>query len=640
MGTSRPPPRRTKIRPVSRWLPGVARVATISLLVFLAVFVSLRVAGPYVISTGLVRSGIEDRLSRWTGYNAEISGRPVIEFWPTPRITINKIAVRQKDVNNKLLGTIESISAEFSLIDAFRGKASFHEFHILRPNLLLTRERDGTIDWTNDGQLAQAIAGAQEQNGEETLDTTLDADIGTITVEDGTLNVTDVASGKTYRFDSVSADIGWPRLSSPINAVLIARMNDLDIKLDFSSRSPLLTFGGKNAPLRAALASKLVNAKFDGVANIAHLFSLQGSMSLGVPDLPALLTWAGRALPDAATLKAFSIDSDVVSAANGFRFDNVSLGMNGSSASGAMDVSFVPGKRAKLGGTLAFDQINFKSLFDAFVVRLVAGEDHGPPDGGALQQLDLDLRLSAKQADLAPFKLANVGASIIVSSNEARFDIGDSQFEGGALTAHIETKRGDFDGGGKLQMSIRGADFASLIERLNLKGPLPLATGSLDFSVSTTLPIWKAGPGDVTGNIHFRAQSGSLPGFDSEAVRSEAAKAEFFALSAVSHRAFAFDRLDIAADLDDGAAQIKRGRIEGPQETITLSGVIPYKSSGLALSGKIIATDPASDAAFPVLPFFVGGSWPDPVLSALPNNQQPGNQQPDNQQPPQEGATK
>jgi AsmA protein len=134
----------------------------------------------------------------------------------------------------------------------------------------------------------------------------------------------------------------------------------------------------------------------------------------------------------------------------------------------------------------------------------------------------------------------------------------------------------------------------------------------------------------VTGNIHFRTQSGSLPGFDSEAVRSEAAKAEFFALSAVSHRAFAFDRLDIAADLDDGAAQIKRGRIEGPQETITLSGVIPYKSSGLALSGKIIATDPVNDAAFPVLPFFVGGSWPDPVLSALPGNQQQ----------PQEGATK
>jgi hypothetical protein len=55
------------------------------------------------------------------------------------------------------------------------------------------------------------------------------------------------------------------------------------------------------------------------------------------------------------------------------------------------------------------------------------------------------------RADLTPFRLSNVGASIIVSSNEARFDVGDSQFEGGALTAHLEATRGDFDGGGKLQ---------------------------------------------------------------------------------------------------------------------------------------------------------------------------------------------
>ena len=620
MSTSRQPRRRIKIRPISRWLPGVARLATFALLVALVVFVSLRVAGPYVVSTGLVRGGIEDSLSRWTGYNAEITGRPQIEFWPTPRITLNKIAVRQKSADNKLLGTIESISAEFSLIDAFRGKASFHEFHILRPNLLLTRERDGTIDWTNDGQLAKAIAGAQEANGEETLAAPLDADIGTITVEDGTLNVTDVASSKTYRFDGVTADIGWPRLSSPIGAVLIARTNGLDIKLDFSSRSPLLIFGGKNASMKTALTSTLVNAKFDGVANIAHLFSLSGNMAVNIPNLPALLTWAGRSLPDVATLQAFSIESDVVSAANGFRFDNVSLGMNGASASGAMDIAFSPGRRPKLGGTLAFDQINFKSLFDAFVVRLAAGEGNGPPDGGALQALDLDLRLSARQADLTPFKLSNVGASIIVSSNEARFDVGDSQFEGGALTAHLEATRGDFDGGGKLQLSIRGADFAGLIERLQLKGPLPLATGSLDLAVRTALPLWKAGPPDVTGNLHFRAQSGSLPGFDTEAVRSEAAKADFFALSAVSHRAFAFDSFDLSADLADGAAQIRTGRIEGPEETITLSGVIPYKSSGLALSGQIGATKPETDALFPALPFFVGGSWPEPVLSALPGN--------------------
>jgi AsmA protein len=285
-------------------------------------------------------------------------------------------------------------------------------------------------------------------------------------------------------------------------------------------------------------------------------------------------------------------------------------------------VAFPPGKRAKLGGTLAFDQMNFRSLFDAFVLRLAAGEAGGRPDGGALQKLDLDLRLSAKQALIEPFILSDVGAGIIVSSNEAKFDIGDSEFEGGSLSAHLEAMRGDFDGGGKLQLSIRGADFAGLIERLQLKGPLPLATGSLDMSIKTTKPLWKVEAGDVTGRIAFRARSGSLPGFDAEAVREEATRADFFTLNAVSHRAFAFDNFDIAADLADGVATIHGGRIEGPQQTLILSGVIPYHSNGLALSGTIEATDPTASTSFPPLPFFVGGAWPEPVISPAPVTQQ------------------
>ncbi len=70
----------------------------------------------------------------------------------------------------------------------------------------------------------------------------LDAEIGAVTVEDGTLVVTDIKSAKTYHFDSVTADIAWPRLSGAISAVVIARINGEDLKVDFASRQPLLAF--------------------------------------------------------------------------------------------------------------------------------------------------------------------------------------------------------------------------------------------------------------------------------------------------------------------------------------------------------------------------------------------------------------
>ncbi|NKF32576.1 AsmA family protein, partial [Pseudomonas sp. BGM005] len=102
--------------PVSRWLPAFARLSTVLLLIALGLFVALRVAAPYLITTGFVRSGIEDALSKWTGYQAEIKGDPVLEFWPTPRITLNEVTIRQpRESGDKLLGRIESLSADFSL---------------------------------------------------------------------------------------------------------------------------------------------------------------------------------------------------------------------------------------------------------------------------------------------------------------------------------------------------------------------------------------------------------------------------------------------------------------------------------------------------------------------------------------------
>lgn len=621
MGTSRYRRWRRKIGPVSQWLPTFARLSTVFLLFALALFVALRVAAPYLISTGFVRSGIEDVLSKWTGYHAEIKGSPVLEFWPTPRITLNQVTIRQpRESGDKLLGSIESLSADFSLIDALRGRTSFHEFHLLRPNLALTRDENGLIDWSYAGLLARAINGVRYENGAEVLDPDLDAEIGAVTVEDGTFVVTDTKTAKTYHFDSVTADIAWPRLSSALTAVLIARINGQDLKVDFASRQPLLVFAGKNAEAKTSLTSNLMTARFQGLASIASLSALSGNITVSIPDVPALLAWSGESIPGIGTLKSASIDSDVVSSANGLRFDNLGLSLNEASATGVMDLTTEPGKRPKIGGTLAFDQMNLKPFLDAFALRLAAGEAEEISAGLSrpLRVLDVDVRLSAKRAQMGLFELSDVGASMIVAGGEAKFDIGDSQFEGGEMTAHLEATRRDFDGGGKLQLSIRDADFAALAKRLQLKGPLPLATGSLDLDLQSPKAIWTTGLADVTGKLRYWTKEGVISGLDAAALRIQAAEKPFFPLSAASNGTFTFNRSNLQADFSNGSAEIHDAKLVGEAQTLTLSGVITYQSNGLALSGSLEATDPAKAAESPLLPFFIGGSWPNPVISPVP----------------------
>ncbi|MGZ9721440.1 AsmA family protein [Rhizobium miluonense] len=611
---------RLTMRSASQWLPAVARTTGIVLLTLLIVFVVFRATAPFLISSGIVRSGIERALSEWTGYRAQIEGDPTLDFWPTPRITLNQVTIREPAKNGKVLGHVDSLSADFSLLPAIRGHAHFHEFHFVRPVLYIRRDENGLIDWTNEGRLSKAIEQVESSSGQAMpMRKDQDAAIGMLTIEDGSVEMTDDRSGNVYKMTGVNADISWPRLSQRMTAVILARLNDQDIKLNFDSAQPLLFFAGKNVDAKTSFSSPVISWAYTGVTSISDLSTLSGNLELSVPNVPTFLAWSGQRLPAADALKNVSLNADVTAIDKGLRFNNLSFKVNDSAASGVMDLNYTTAGKPKVSGTLAFDQMNLNPFLAAFSMRLAAETAiNALLNGNPLQRLDLDLRLSSNKAALGPFQFDNIGASLLVAGGKAKFDIADSGFEGGSLTAHLEVAPGDFDGGGKLQISVRNADFGGLFTRLKLPGPLPMtAAGSLDLALSTTRPIWVARLGDVAGKMHFASSAGSFREFDLSSFRSLATQKAFFRMSDIADAAFNFDSINVDATFAKGSAEVQNATIAGRNETITLNGVVPFRSNGLALSGAIEATSPSDADDLPMLPFFLGGSWPDPVVSPV-----------------------
>ncbi len=611
---------RLTLRSASRWLPGAARTTGIVLLTILIVFAVFRATAPFLISSGLVRSGIEKALSEWTGYRAQIEGDPTLEFWPTARVTLNQVTIREPTKNGKVLGHVDSLSADFSLLSAIRGHARFHEFHFLRPVLYIRRDEDGLIDWTNEGRLSKAIEQAEASSGDGiSMRKDQDAAIGMLTIEDGSIEMTDERSGNIYKLNGINADISWPRLSQPMTAVILARFNDQDVKLNFDSTQPLLFFAGKSVDAKTSFASSMINWTYAGVTSISDLSALSGNLQLSVPNVPAFLAWSGQRLPAADALKNVSLSADIAAIDNGLRFNNLNFKVNDSAASGVMDLNSTAAGKPKISGTLAFDQMNLNPFLAAFSMRLAAETAiDALLNGNPLQRLDLDMRLSANKAALGPFQFENIGASLLVAGGKAKFDIGDSSFESGSLTAHLEVAPGDFDGGGKLQISIRNADFGGLFTRLKLVGPLPMpSSGSLDLALSTSKPIWVATLSDVAGTLHFKSAAGSLRQFDISAFRTLAAEKTFFRMSDVADASFDFDSINVDASFAKGSVEVKNASIAGQNETITFNGVVPFRTNGLALSGAVEATSPSDADELPMLPFFIGGSWPNPVVSPV-----------------------
>ncbi|KAA1185967.1 AsmA family protein [Rhizobium tropici] len=608
------------MRSASRWLPAVVRTTGIILLTILIVFAVFRATAPFLISSGLVRSGIEKALSEWTGYRAQIDGDPTLEFWPTARVTLNGVTIREPTRNGKVLGHVDSLSADFSLWSAIRGHARFHEFHFLRPILYIRRDDNGLIDWTNEGRLSKAIEQAETSSGQGMpMRKDQDAAIGMLTIEDGSVEMTDERSGNIYRLNGVNADISWPRLSRAMSAVILARFNGQDIKLNFDSAQPLLFFAGKNVDAKTSFTSALINWTYSGVTSLSDFSAFAGNLQLSVPNVPSFLAWSGQHLPAADALKNVSLSADIAATEKGLRFNNLSFKVNDSTASGIMDLNYTTAGKPKISGTLAFDQMNLNPFLAAFSMRLAAETAiDALLNGNPLQRLDLDMRLSSNKAALGPFQFDNIGASLLVAGGKAKFDIGDSGFENGSLTAHLEVAPGDFDGGGKLQISIRNADFGGLFTRLKLIGPLPMpSSGSLDLSLSTSKPIWVATLSDVAGTLHFNSTTGTFREFDISSFRTLAAEKTFFRMSDIADTSFDFDSINVDASFAKGSAEVKNASIAGRNETITFNGVVPFRTNSLALSGAIEATSPSDADELPMLPFFIGGSWPNPVVSPV-----------------------
>ncbi|SSC65308.1 unnamed protein product [Ciceribacter selenitireducens ATCC BAA-1503] len=606
-------------QPAVRRILGVILVA---LVVVSALFVISRIAAPYLVSSGLVRSAMEGAVSRWTGHRVSMSGTPEIEFWPKPRVSLNGVTISKPGADGmKVLGRIEKLSATFGLYSAMRGRPQFDAFHLLRPRFHVDRDNNGRLDWASEGLLSAAVREVEPRDGDaQMLGPEFDASVGAVTIEDGSIELTDEASGHLLVANGISADIAWPRLSQALKATALLDAGGLAIKLDFSSPQPLLLFSGRDARLNATLDAAAFAARFDGVVNLTDGLFRSGGLALSAKDIAALKAWSGIRLAGLDNVKQAQLTAELARVGEELRLDGLEFDVNDIHGTGILSLSRPAGAKPRVSGTLAFDRLNITRLLSAFSLDLPSADEESqaterPPR--LLQWLDFDLTLSATRADLPPFELGDVAASILATGKAAQFDIADAAFEGGDLTASFIGAGSGFARGGDLTLSIRNADFAAVADHLKVAGPVARGRGSVDLTVNTRQPPWETGLSDMSGTFTFASQGGVLTGIDAPAIRRLASTSAYFQLSAGGDGSMPYDRLDYSARFASGRAEVLKARLVGPDETLTVSGIVPYADNALALLGELSATDPAGEAAFPRLRFFIGGAWPDPVITPI-----------------------
>lgn len=597
----------------------ILRLVMVVVLVVLSVFVASRIAAPYIVSIALVRRAVERNIARWSGQEVQIKGVPDLEFWPQPKITLSNITLSKPGSNGQtVLVKMDRLSATFGLWEAARGQPVFNNFVLTRPIIHLHRDSQGRIDLNNGKYLTRAVENVQESaNGGQSLAPDYDGNIGSVSIENGQMDIVDDAAGRKIMLDGIFSQANWPRMSAPLKGSANMLIGGVATQIDFSSTQPLLLMGGHQGQATFSWAAPTIKGNFSGRTSLMPARFASGRLNMTLLDAAGFLKWTGAELPGMEALHTASVQATITADKERLRLEDLSLTANDTSATGLVDITQAKSGKPKVSGTLAFSQMDIPTFLAAFSLST---PDTSAVNGktGLLNWLEFDLTLSARRASLAQFSLTDMGASVLATDGSMVFDIGDSTLAGGTMTSHLEGRNGGFEDGAHLDLSITDANLSDLESKLGLNGPLPLGPGSLTISASTRRPIWQTMPNDIVGTLKLTAGPGHITGVNLGGIQSLAANRLFFKLQDAGKGDVPFDRLSVSADLAKGAIDIKQGALTGSTLSASFTGIIPYAFKGLALSTELRPMGLSGMGTQDPMRFFIAGSWPDLILSPIP----------------------
>jgi AsmA protein len=223
---------------------------------FAAVIVIVTLLLVIGIPSGFLRSEIQDRVERETGYRLTIAGSATIGVWPQLNVTLNDVTLENsgdRDTSSRL--TVGSVQANVTLASLWAGRPQITDLAIVRPvlNVPLLRERIRTPNTS-----AKPAASASEHDGNALA-------IERVTVTDGTIVFSNLRDRVENRIDGITADamIGNDR---NIKVTGSAHAGERPLKFEIKATVPAPPMERQNIPveltfdapgaLRAPLSAK------------------------------------------------------------------------------------------------------------------------------------------------------------------------------------------------------------------------------------------------------------------------------------------------------------------------------------------------------------------------------------------------
>jgi hypothetical protein len=262
-----------------------------------------------------------------------------------------------------------------------------------------------------------------------------------ISIRRGTLNVTAADGTILDTISDIQAEVtGWRKgqIAGRGSFVVRGQRMAFDATLGQSSdkRQPL------RWPLKASLKGSLVEAVFDGQADVADDLQLSGSAEVSTPSLRRTGRWFGLPLHTAEGFNATSIKGQLNWARQLLAFEKAKVVVDGNEANGRLALNMA-GERPLIDATLDFTSLNITPYVEAARVQFLgfdlpaaswASFDLSLP---MIKYVDADLRISARKLALKGYTFGQAGATITAQGGKLHADLTELELNAGNATAQI-----------------------------------------------------------------------------------------------------------------------------------------------------------------------------------------------------------
>ncbi|QKV19268.1 AsmA family protein [Oricola thermophila] len=585
---------------------------------------------PFFISSEFVRTAIERELADITGQPIRVDGRVDLDLFPTPLARLYDMNIprpasgtgdRQADYLS-----VDTVEVAIPLSSLMARDPTFSQFRLIRPVVRIAMDGEGSVGLgLLGGRLGRAIAGLQtagyEDDGESIsdLDTTAlrYSRLGTVTIVNGTVEFAGPGDNAPENITAINGSISWPRLSERLTTSLKGIWRGIAFEQRGEIDDTIHFLAGEITGVRTSFTSDTLSYSFDGRMGVGPKLFAEGAVTMDTPSMQQALDWLQLGIRPGGVVGDVSLSATLKADSRKVRFEDLEMTLQGSSGMGVLELAFKENAKPALTATLDFVKMDVLSFLSAFAGSPSRAADLPRPASPAvIDQLDVDLRLSADSANAGALQLSELAAVTQIRNGSAVFEIADAMAYGGHLQARFAIDRMGRALSAALGVSASDINGAAVADALGLAGLFPRGPTSGNLNVTAPLQYWSDMLKHARGKLDVTVNDGTIPGIGFETFGGDGSEPQtFFRLQENGSGGGTFSSLSVDALVQDGVIIVDNASIEYPEGTVQLNGVIPYGTASIALTA--IAQQRENEEAGPVAQHFIGGSWNNPYATPV-----------------------